>query len=260
MDDQGFCLAGKCAYCGARLDRRYYFCPRCGTPHRALGDVLSAPMPEYLSGRETITVKAPYAKGLFLAYLSVVVGTGIASGIVAPLAGMMATLVMQAVVMVAITSIFAVRHWPALAVQFKQPGFGKAWAWIALGALAPVLAVNYYYHAWVIRQLGHGASPPAAYAVSPLVGTVFFCAMPALVEEIAFRGLLQHWLQLATSATVAISLASALFMSLHFSLISAPYLFAVGMLLGVAKYKTGSLYPPIAIHFIHNFVVVHYFT
>jgi membrane protease YdiL (CAAX protease family) len=48
-------------------------------------------------------------------------------------------------------------------------------------------------------------------------------------------------------------------MALHFSVMSAPYLFAVGMLLGWAKQKTGSLYPSIVIHFLHNFLVIAYF-
>ena len=53
--------------------------------------------------------------------------------------------------------------------------------------------------------------------------------------------------------------ASALFAALHFSVLSFPYLFAVGMALGWVKWKTGSLYPPMLMHFLHNYVVVAYF-
>ena len=58
---------------------------------------------------------------------------------------------------------------------------------------------------------------------------------------------------------LVLALASALFTMLHFSVISAPYLFAVGMLLGWTKYRTGSLYPSILLHFLHNYVVVEFF-
>ena len=57
----------------------------------------------------------------------------------------------------------------------------------------------------------------------------------------------------------AMVLASALFVTLHFSILSAPYLFALAMLLGWTKYKTGSLYPAMLIHFLHNYVVLEFF-
>ena len=88
---------------------------------------------------------------------------------------------------------------------------------------------------------------------------VLFCLFPAVVEEIAFRGLVQHWLQTAISPLKAMLPASALFTALHFSVLGAPYLFMVGMLLGWAKWKTGSLYPSMVIHFLHNLVVIEYF-
>ena len=60
-------------------------------------------------------------------------------------------------------------------------------------------------------------------------------------------------------APPAVLIASALFMALHFSVLSAPYLLLVGMLLGWAKLKTGSLYPSMLIHFLHNFIVISFF-
>ncbi len=81
-----------------------------------------------------------------------------------------------------------------------------------------------------------------------------------MTEEIAFRGLVQHWLQIAIAPWKGLVLASALFMALHFSAISAPYLFAVGMLLGYVKQRTGSLYPSMLIHFLHNLVVITFFS
>ena len=88
---------------------------------------------------------------------------------------------------------------------------------------------------------------------------ILFCICPAIVEEIAFRGLVQHWLQAALTPLKAMVLASALFVALHFSIISLPYLFGLAMLLGWTKYKTGSLYPAMLIHFLHNYVVLEFF-
>ena len=82
---------------------------------------------------------------------------------------------------------------------------------------------------------------------------------PAVTEEIAFRGLVQHWLHVAVAPWTAIALASALFAAMHFSIVSAPYLFLVGGVLGWARWRTGSLYPSMVAHFVHNLAVLAYF-
>lgn len=38
--------------------------------------------------------------------------------------------------------------------------------------------------------------------------------------------------------------------------LAIPYLFGFGVTLGWVKWKTGSLYPPMLIHLLHNWVVV----
>ena len=85
------------------------------------------------------------------------------------------------------------------------------------------------------------------------------CIIPAIFEEIAFRGLLQRWLMAAFSHKKALALTAALFSLLHFSIVSFPYLFMLGLLFGYIKWKTESLYPVIILHFIHNFIVVFFF-
>ena len=77
--------------------------------------------------------------------------------------------------------------------------------------------------------------------MSELALVFSFCVFPAVTEEIAFRGLLQHWLQLAIKPIHAMTVASALFAAVHFSVLSFPYLLLAGMLMGWTKYKTGSL-------------------
>ena len=85
---------------------------------------------------------------------------------------------------------------------------------------------------------------------------LFVCIIPGIMEEVAFRGLIQHWFHAVVSPSKAIIVASAMFAAAHFSPISAPYLFAVGLLLGWLRWKTGSLYPSMIIHFLHNFAVI----
>jgi membrane protease YdiL (CAAX protease family) len=160
------------------------------------------------------------------------------------------------------TCFFAVRYWPSLAVQFKQVGFNTAAAWIGLLLLAPLLAINYGYHSFIFKLAGHeveAANDLHKLAISNVGLVILICVFPAILEEIAFRGLVQHWLTTAIGPAKAMLLASAMFTALHFSIISAPYLFMVGMLLAWTKWKSKSLYPCMLIHFLHNFVVIQYF-
>ena len=154
-------------------------------------------------------------------------------------------------------------------MQFKRFGFHKPAAIIGLAALAPMLFINYWYHTWLTQALGVEAPSLAEQFLEAglgQAGLIFFvCVSPGILEEIAFRGLVQHWLQVALKPLWALALASALFAAMHITMplqitaLRFPYLFAVGMLLGWTKWKTGSLYPAMLIHFAHNFAVVRFF-
>jgi membrane protease YdiL (CAAX protease family) len=167
---------------------------------------------------------------------------------------------MEALLLIA-TAIWGGLHWRALAVQFKRFGQHRWEAVVGVAALAPLLGINYLYHDW-IRELfeGERLSEQVAEAQIPTaVAIITFCVLPAILEEIAFRGLLQHWLHIAVKPITALLLASALFAALHFSLVSFWYLFLVGMLLGWLRYRTGSLYPAMVVHFLHNLIVLEVF-
>ena len=253
----------RCAYCGAPLARDFYFCLSCATPYQDVENVLPIVRPERPTEEELVRAKAPHVKTLFWTYFSVVVGV---SFLIYGLAGDRRPdiqILVQTAILFVTTCVFAAMHWPSLAVQFKRFGLSHPAALLALILLVPLLLVNYGYHGWIVRQLDlHDKLPTVQLRESGFseVGLIlFFCVFPAIVEEISFRGLVQHWLQIALKPWHAIVFASFLFTVLHFSIISFPYLFAVGMLLGWAKWKTGSLYPSMLIHFVHNLVVIELF-
>jgi membrane protease YdiL (CAAX protease family) len=83
-----------------------------------------------------------------------------------------------------------------------------------------------------------------------------FCLFPAITEEIAFRGLIQYWLEVSLTPMKALLLGSAMFAGLHLAPLSFPYLFTVGATLAIVRRRTGSLYPGMLIHFLHNLVVI----
>jgi len=248
-----------CAYCGAPLDGRYYFCPACATPYKSHALMTAHIKPVPLTPSERVWKLAPQAIAMFWNYAAVLVGLGVVYYIFFQEEDPLLVRIINTAALSTITCVYAVIHWKSLAVQFKRFGFNKPGAWIGLAILVPMLGINYVYHDWLRSLLGDVSESP------PELGraTVFFflCLSPAVLEEIALRGLVQHWLMTALKPWQAIALASTLFAALHFShfnLFSFPYLFAAGVLLGWTKWKTGSLYPSILIHFLHNWVVFEY--
>lgn len=78
---------------------------------------------------------------------------------------------------------------------------------------------------------------------------------PALVEEFAMRGAVMGVLRKYGDG-LAIGLSAALFGLMHRNFIQIPFGFVVGLALGYAVIKTGSLWTGVIIHFINNFVSV----
>lgn len=94
----------------------------------------------------------------------------------------------------------------------------------------------------------------AGYGVPVLI--LSLSVQPAIFEELAFRGIIQTTLKRFTGPKEALFIASVGFAILHFSLVTFPALFLMGLLLGWLRDRSGSLYPSMLLHFIHNTLVV----
>lgn len=251
-----------CEYCGAPLFGMFYFCTACGTPYKNINLVLPPPTPRTLTDGERVRLQAPSAAPLFWTYFTVVLSCGLVSFLFHESRPELA-LILSGAAMFVTTSVFATLYWHSLKAQLKQPGFDHPVAFVALFLLLPgALAINWLYGYALTQGLGVEDAFPFRQLESSLgtVGLVVsLCAIPAITEEIAFRGLLQHWLQTAIHPLRGLVVASFLFATLHFSVLSLPYLFALGILLGWTKWRTRSLYPSVLIHFLHNAAVVAFF-
>lgn len=171
--------------------------------------------------------------------------------------------VMDTVIFV-VTAIFATIYWRTLVAQFRILGFNKPAAWLCLTLLVPALLVNFgislmFQYLLQDMEIPDYLQEIRDSGVSEATLIFSFCVLPAVTEEIAFRGLVQHWLHLALRPWRAILLASAIFAGIHFDVVFFPYFLGVGVLLGYSKWKTGSLYPAMLIHFLHNLVVIELF-
>jgi len=252
-----------CDYCGNQLAAQYYFCLRCGTPYKDPESVI-APVATLVPDTETLVrTRAPQAITVYFCFLGALLITAVLSAGIFPdeddfeKADLFGTIVLAV-----LTVVFAGIYWDALKVQLKRIGFDHGAAYIGLAILVPTLFFNYFYHAfWMQSGLFETFDDDDMGRLysTRMAAIIFVCVMPAIVEEISFRGLIQHWLHAAIDPWKAILLASVLFSAAHFSFISAPYLFGVGVLLGWVRWKTGSLYPSMLLHFLHNYAVITWF-
>ena len=253
---------GRCNYCGAVLNPAFYFCLRCATAYKAI---------ELVSGRnvykpvesELIRQKAPNVWPVFWSYACVLFIVGFLHYVLHEHENArLYSLVTGTALMFVLTAYFEVVYWRSLVVQLKRFGLFSRPALLSYCLLAVLLIINYLYHYVFISSFAEMTDIQELFQEAGLGITaqlVLVCIFPAITEEIAFRGLIQHWLQTAILPWRALILSSALFAGIHLSVISAPYLFLLGFLLGWVKWKTGSLYPSMLLHFVHNAVAIFVF-
>lgn len=134
---------------------------------------------------------------------------------------------------------------------------------VACGLLVVFLPLNTGYHAllrWLFTLDPEklptltGAFDAEGYGLA--VQLFAIAVMPAIWEEIAFRGLIQERLRGVVGTGEAIGLTAGLFAIIHVQWLSLPYLFLLGLALGILRHRSGSLLPGMVLHGLHNAVVV----
>ena len=93
------------------------------------------------------------------------------------------------------------------------------------------------------------------------IGFVFYATLPAIFEEIFFRGLIFDKLKLIYSVKNSIIISSILFYLIHLvfgSFVSFIYILPLGIFYGYLRNRYNNLLYPIVSHFFYNFVVFIY--
>jgi uncharacterized protein len=80
--------------------------------------------------------------------------------------------------------------------------------------------------------------------------------IPAIFEELAFRGVIVPCLQRALSDKETIFVSAAMFMMMHRNPISAPNLLIGGLGLGLLRIRSKSIWPGVLMHFTNNMLCV----
>lgn len=81
-------------------------------------------------------------------------------------------------------------------------------------------------------------------------------AQPAIVEELAFRGIILGALRSTLSSREAVVVTALMFMVLHLAVASFPHLLLIGLALGCLRVWSGSLWPCVLMHAVHNGLVI----
>lgn len=134
---------------------------------------------------------------------------------------------------------------------------GRGWTLLALSSLATVsLALFVAIGIHLLLPLDENASPLALddpSLAATLTLSLLVSIVPAVVEELFFRGYMQRRLLQRWSPQVAIGVTSVLFALVHMD--SLHHMIAVlplGILLGIVAYRTRSVWPSVLLHMLHN--------
>lgn len=247
-----------CPGCGASLAPRVYFCVVCSRPWRDVEDVLPPARPAPPTVGELIRKKAPDVWPLFWTYAIVIVAGTLLSILIAGVEFASTAVVVVDVLLLVVTVFASAKYGATLRPALVRSGFENRFGWLAVLSVVPLLVLNFAYYALLREATGlrDETSVLSDAGFSPAALVFLFAVFPAITEEIAFRGLLLPWLHAAVGERRALVISSALFSALHGNLLAAPYLFVAGLALGLARTRSRSLYPPILLHFLHNWGVL----
>lgn len=88
-----------------------------------------------------------------------------------------------------------------------------------------------------------------------LLDVIIICALPALFEEVLFRGLIFNGIK-RIGDVFAVLTSAILFSLFHHNPAQTIYQFILGTVFALLALKSGSIFPSIVFHFANNFIVI----
>ena len=151
--------------------------------------------------------------------------------------------------------------------NYYKPLFKKPDAWsiglVSLAAVSFSLAAILISVIWIVLLQGLGINLPLpnnlpkADGLFELAMAMFLAAIvPAVSEEMMFRGILQTFLKNRLSQSKANILSASIFALLHFSVHGFAALFVIGLFLSMIVNRYQSLWLAIVFHGLYNAVVI----
>jgi membrane protease YdiL (CAAX protease family) len=109
------------------------------------------------------------------------------------------------------------------------------------------------YNEPIVTVASVGLDSPVGYVVM----IVTACLLPAVIEELLFRGIILKGLT-QYGKVAAILISALMFMVFHFSAEQTVHQFAMGVVLAAIMLKTGNIVYCMVLHFVNNFFIITY--
>lgn len=243
-----------CAGCGRTLKPGASFCTGCGRRRGSLGRA-----PETFEDRHRKIQRAWGEIRFVVVFYLLLLGT---SALMLVLVRVTERTFAPMVLGIALDSLIigaaAIKFRRFLAPAVQTPGFGPSGFLLVLAA-APfvLLAVHAYVGGLSAFFRIRPESLLALFEGQPLpVVLALGAAWPAFFEELAFRGVVFFLLRRHATLREAFIISSFAFAILHLSIPSLVTHLPLGLYLCWLRHRSGSLWPAVAAHFLHNTGVI----
>lgn len=159
--------------------------------------------------------------------------------------------------LIVLGTYFNLRSGQPPAAIFESRSF---WIWPAsLPMLAGMLALNLGYHALLRNVIGVLSIEEELTQYPSWIAFFAICVQPAIVEEVYCRGLAYGVLRPVTGIHGAVWISALMFGLMHVTaMFSIPYLILFGAFVGYVRLKSGGVWLPIILHFLHNLTITLY--
>jgi membrane protease YdiL (CAAX protease family) len=228
-----------CAACAAPLRDQASFCASCGHP-------AGAPAPVRLRARGDVLL-------VIVFYLLLLGAQGVAVAMFAADADELTTFLVADGLMAALTLATLGRSFPVVWPAYRRVGFGAAGLLLVIAASYPgAVAVGAFVDFMAARFHLTDDLTSSVIALGPGWALVLYCAIPPVVEELAFRGTCYGLLERHLGVRDALLISSFAFALLHLSFVSLVTHIPLGLYFGWLRARSGSLWPAMLAHLLHN--------
>jgi hypothetical protein len=247
-------LPSPCPRCGLSFKPGAKFCTSCGA---AYGGSTAQILPNYSIMRDLGDVERPIKRLIFFYVLWLATGV-ISFWIHREGVWIAASLAIQ-LVDSGFTIVWLMTAARPLLALYRNILCGWTWYLLAVAGAWPIAVLVSAFVYFINRTFSQEDTPLSAPYLDAGFGwpiiILSICAQPAVIEEMAFRGIIQSSLASMMKARDAILVSAVAFSIMHFSLIMFVPFVLLGCYLGWLRLKSGSLYPCMAAHFLHNLIV-----
>ncbi|HVR83374.1 MAG TPA: CPBP family intramembrane glutamic endopeptidase [Planctomycetota bacterium] len=249
--------AANCVACGRPLKPEAAFCSACG--HRRGDPTVDRAALARARAEKLRRIESGWSgiRSVILLYLLLLGGIGL-TFLVRNASDEFTAEVVGCAAIGGIVIVAALLDREALKNCTRSAGFSwRGYAALFIASI-PIVLVVHAYVGGVHRlfRLRPGPELSAFTGRGPAWAFLLYAVSPAIFEELGFRGVIFGLLRRSLDPRESILLSGAAFGILHLSVPSLITHVPLGLYLGWLRHRSGSLYPSMAAHFLHNALVV----